>query len=143
MSKDSLFLPGLSPVEHHDIHASFDGGSLSSDGGVLLLRELEKKLDFAGTLSSCLCDRRDETRTRHAYADMIRARLFAICCGYEDCNDLDELRHDPALKIACERLPDSDCGLASQPTLSRLENALSWRILARISLMRKSLRIGM
>lgn len=47
MSKDSLFLPDLSPIERHDIHASFDGGSLSSDGGVLLLRELEKKLDFA------------------------------------------------------------------------------------------------
>ena len=83
MSKDSLFLPGLSPVEHHDIHARFDSGSLSSDGGVLLLRELENRLDFSGTLSSCLSDRRDGARTRHTYADMIRSRLFAICCGYE------------------------------------------------------------
>jgi len=142
MSKDSLFLPGLSPIERHDIHASFDGGSLSSDGGVLLLRELEKKLDFAGTLSSCLCDKRDESRTRHAYADMIRARVFTICCGYEDCNDLYDLRDDPALKIACERLPDSGYGLASQPTLSRLENTPSWRILARMGLRMMDLFCG-
>ncbi len=63
---------------------------------------------------------------------MVRARMLAIACGYEDCDDLDELRHDPALKIACERLPETSCGLSSQPTLSRLENTPSWRELARM-----------
>jgi hypothetical protein len=134
MNKDSLFLPGLSPVESLEIHARFDGGSLSSDGGVLILREIEKGLDFSNTLASCLNDERDPTRTIHDYATMIRARTFAIACGYEDCDDLDELRQDPALKIACERLPDSGRALASQPTLSRLENTPSWRQLGRMGL---------
>ena len=129
MRQDNLFLPGLSPVESQEIHARFDGGSLSSDGGVLILREIEKRLNFAGTLASCLFDKRDPN-----HATMIRARMFAICCGYEDCDDLDELRHDPALKIACERLPDSGSALASQPTLSRLENTASWRQLAGMGL---------
>ena len=134
MTEDSLLLPGLSPVESLDVHARFDGGALSSDGGVLLLRELERDLKVADTLAACLHDRRDPSRTVHDYASMIRSRIFAIGCGYEDCDDLDGLRHDPALKVACERLPDTGHALASQPTLSRLENTPSWRELARMGL---------
>src|SRR5215208_2739554 len=62
-------------------------------------------------------------RIVHSVADMIRARIFAIACGYEDGNDLDHLRQDPAFKLACGRLPDTGRDLCSQPTLSRLENA--------------------
>ena len=127
-----LFLPGLLPVENLDIHARFDGGALSSDGGVLVLREIENGLKFADALAGCLHDGRDPARTIHSQATMIRERMFAIACGYEDCDDLDELRHDPAFKMACERLPDSGHALASQPTLSRLENAPGWRELARM-----------
>lgn len=134
MTEDNLFLPGLSPIERHEIVARFDGGALSSDGGVVMLREIERKLDFAGMLASCLYDARDPARTLHDHAGMIRARMLAIACGYEDCDDLDELRHDPAFKLACERLPDSGAALASQPTLSRLENTASWRALARMGL---------
>ena len=134
MNDDTLFLPGLSPVERHDIHARFDGGALSSDGGVLLLREIERGMDFSGMLASCLHDVRDPGRTIHDHTTMIRERMFAIACGYEDCDDLDALRHDPAFRIACERLPDSGPALASQPTLSRLENTPSWRDLARMGL---------
>jgi hypothetical protein len=132
MSDDTPLLPGLSPVEGLDIHARFDGGALSSDGGVLLLREIERRLGLADVLASCLADRRDPARTQHSHASMIRARVMAIACGYEDCDDLDALRHDPALKIACERAPDAALGLASQPTLSRLENLAGWRALARM-----------
>jgi hypothetical protein len=134
MTEDSLFLPGLSPVDGLDIHARFDGGSLSSDGGVLLLREIEQGLNFADTLAACLRDERDPLRIRHTYSSMTRSRLLAIACGYEDCDDLDELRHDAAFKMACERLPDTGHALASQPTLSRLENAPSRRELARMGL---------
>ncbi len=128
MTEDSLLLPCLSPVEGLDVHARFAGGALSSDGGVVLLRELERGLNFAGTMAACLHDRRDPSRTLHDYASMIRSRILAISCGYEDCDDLDGLRHDPALKIACDRLPDTGHALASQPTLSRLENTPSWRV---------------
>ena len=62
MNDDTLFLPGLSPVERHDIHARFDGGALSSDGGVLLLREIERGVNFSGMLASCLHDARDPGR---------------------------------------------------------------------------------
>ncbi len=134
MPHDTPVLPGLSPVDSLDIHARFDGGALSSDGGVLLLREIERKLGISDVLASCLTDRRDAARTRHSHASMIRARVMAIACGYEDCDDMDALRHDPALKMACERAPDAALGLASQPTLSRLENSPSWRALARMGL---------
>jgi len=134
MSHDTPMLPGLSPVEGLDIHARFDGGALSSDGGVLLLREIERKLGVSDVLASCLADRRDQGRVVHSHASMIRARVMAIACGYEDCDDLDTLRHDPALKMACERVPDAALGLASQPTLSRLENLAGWRALARMGL---------
>ena len=134
MQEDTLFLPDLSPVESLEIHARFDGGSLSSDGGVVILREIERRLNFADMLAGCLHDERDVGRTIHDHATMIRTRMLAIACGYEDCDDLDELRHDPAFKLACERLPDSGPALASQPTLSRLENTPSWRELARMGL---------
>jgi hypothetical protein len=65
---------------------------------------------------------------------MIRARMFAIACGYEDCDDLDSLRFDPAFKLACGRLSETGADLMSQPTLSRLENLPSWRALARMGL---------
>ena len=88
------YLPGLSPVENKELCARFDGGRLSSDGGVLLLRGIEQRLGLAALLAGCLADARDPASTTHTYADMIAARLFAIACGYEDCDDLDVLRFD-------------------------------------------------
>jgi hypothetical protein len=132
---DSIpFLPGLSPVAGKELCARFDGGRLSSDGGVLLLRGIEHGLGLADVLASCMADERDPSNTRHSHADMIRARMFAIACGYEDCDDLDGLRFDPAFKLACGRLSESGDDLMSQPTLSRLENLPSWRQLARMGL---------
>ena len=101
---------------------------------MLVLREIEKRLGLAARLAGCLSDARDPASTTHSYADMIGARMFAIACGYEDCDDLDVLRFDPAFKLACGRLPESGRDLMSQPTLSRLENAPSWRELARMGL---------
>ena len=71
---------------------------------MLLLRGIKKQLDIAARFASCLTDGRDPASTIHSYADMIRARIFAIDCGYEDCDDLDVLRFDPAFKLACGRL---------------------------------------
>jgi len=134
MTENSPFLPGLSPVAGKELCARFDGGRLSSDGGVLLLREIERGLGLGGMLASCMTDERDPSSTRHSQADMIRARMFAIACGYEDCDDLDVLRFDPAFKLACGRLSESGDDLMSQPTLSRLENAPSWREPGRMGL---------
>src|SRR5512132_4318574 len=134
MTEAALFLPGLSPVGGKTITATFDGGKLSSNGGVLILREIERKLGLAAVLSRHIPDDRDRTRITHSYSDMTRARMFAIASGHEDCDDLDVLRSDPALKMACGRLPVSGTDLMSQPTLSRLENAPFWRQLARMGL---------
>jgi len=134
MTEATLFLPGLSPIGGKEITATFDGGQLSSDGGVLILREIEKRLGIAAMLSGHVPDKRDPGRIIHTHADMIRARLFAIASGYEDCDDLDCLRIDPAFKMACGRRPETGRDLMSQPTLSRLENAPSWRTLARMAL---------
>ena len=88
MNQTIAYLPGLSPVENKELCARFDGGRPSSDGGVLLLRGIEKRLGIAARLAGCLTDGRDPASTTHSYADMIRARMFAIACGYEDCDDL-------------------------------------------------------
>ena len=73
---------------------------------------------------------------------MIRARMFAIACGYEDCDDLDVVRFDPALKLACGRVAETGDDLMSQPTLSRLENAPSWRQPGRMTGKSKKARQG-
>jgi len=81
MNDDTLFLPGLSPVERHDIHARFDGGALSSDGGVLLLREIERGVNFSDMLASCLDDARDPGRTIHDHTTMSRCNLRCAACS--------------------------------------------------------------
>ena len=134
MTETSPFLPGLPPVAGKELCARFDGGRLSSDGGVLLLRGFEQGLGLADLLASCMTDERERCSTTHSHGDMIRARMFAIACGYEDCDDLDLLRFDPAFKLACGRLSETGADLMSQPTLSRLENLPSWRALARMGL---------
>ena len=99
----------------------------------MLLSLAERRLGIAERLARLIPDRRDPTRITHSVADMIRARLFAICCGYKDADDLDTLRSDPAFKLACGRLPDSGADLCSQPTLSRLENAPRLRDVIRLA----------
>ena len=127
-------LPGLSPVHSKPLTARFDGGRMSSDGGAIVLREIAERLCLAQAIAGPIADGRDPARVRHSFAEMVTARMIAIACGYEDCDDLDVLKADPAMKIACGRLPETGADLMSQPTLSRLENAPDWRTLARIGL---------
>jgi hypothetical protein len=114
------------------LEVDFDGGEVSSDAGVLFLREVERRMRLLDRVAKILHDRRHPGYTRHSLLDMLKQRVFQIACGYEDANDADTLRQDPALKMACERLPD-DAPLASQPTLSRLENAVSRTDLYRLA----------
>jgi Transposase DDE domain group 1 len=101
----------------------FDGGDQSSNGGLLLLREKERALGVCRRLADAMPDRRDADRIRHAMFEMVMARVAAIACGYEDGNDLDRLRHDPLMKLAVGRCPQSGAPLASQSTICRVENA--------------------
>ena len=127
----TLPLPGLSPIAGKEVVARFDGGRLSSDGGLLLLREIERRLAVAERLAACIEDRRDPGSTLHTLADIIRFRLLMIAAGYEDGNDATSLRIDPVFKMALERLP-SGRDLCSQSTISRLENLPDIRTLLRL-----------
>jgi len=127
-------LPGLSAVAGKPLTVTFDAGRLSSDGGVIVLREIAERLELAETITGPLADKRDPSRVRHSYVEMATARMIMIAAGYEDCDDIDALKGDPALKIACGRAPESGLDLMSQPTLSRLENLADWRALGRIGL---------
>ena len=121
-------------VGRKKVVAAFDGGRLTSDGGAVLLSLAERRLNLAERLAGGIADHRDVSRVLHPLADILRARMLAIACGYEDADDLDHLRADPAFKLACGRLPDTGRDLPSQPTVSRWENAPTLREL--IGLMR-------
>jgi hypothetical protein len=125
-------LPGLSPVCGKPIIARFDGGQLSSDAGVLALREIESRLGVADRLAACVADPRAAGRIEHGIADILRFRMLMIAAGYEDGNDAASLRHDPAFKLALGRLPEG-AALCSQPTISRLENLPGPRALIRMA----------
>ena len=122
MTEDASFLPSLSPVAGKPVHVAFDGGRLTSDAGVLVLAEIERKLGLADRLARCIEDPRAPERARHGLAEMIRFRALMIAAGYEDANDCDALRGDPAFKLAVGRLPETGAELCSQPTMCRLEN---------------------
>jgi Transposase DDE domain group 1 len=93
-----LPLPGLSPIAGKSIVARFDGGQLSSDAGVLVLREIEQRLGIAEGLAACIEDPRLQAQVVHGLAEMIRFRTLMIASGYEDGNDASTLRSDPAFK---------------------------------------------
>jgi hypothetical protein len=122
MADHAPLLPGLSAVGGKPVHLTFDGGRLTSDAGVLVLAEIERKLGVAERLARCIEDPRDPQRVTHQLAEMIRFRALLVAAGYADGNDCDALRADPAFKLAVGRLPESGQDLCSQPTMSRLEN---------------------
>jgi hypothetical protein len=132
MSDDNLLPFSFPVVQRKKITAAFDGGRITSDGGVMLLAQAERRLGIAERLAQVIPDRRDQDRVTHLLPDILRARIFAIACGYEDADDLDRLRGDPAFKLACGRLPDTGTDLCSQPTISRWENAPALRDLIRL-----------
>src|ERR1700730_2402681 len=103
----------------------FEGGTQSSDAGLLLLRQAERRLGVCRRLADAMPDRRDASRILHDMFEMVMARVSAIACGHKDAIDLDRLRHDPLMKLAVGRCPDSGAALASQSTISRLEDAPS------------------
>jgi hypothetical protein len=104
------------------VRAAFDGGRLTSDAGVLVLADIDRRLGITERLARCIEDPRSPERVRHTLADMIRFRVLLIAAGYPDANDCDALRSDPAFKMALGRAPESGADLCSQPTMCRFEN---------------------
>ncbi len=120
MAESNELLPGFPLLCGKPVHVAFDGGRLTSDGGVLLLAQIERRLGLANRLAKCIEDPRDPAAVQHGIAEMIRFRALLTAAGYPDANDCDALRADPAFKMAVGRLPESGHDLCSQPTMSRL-----------------------
>jgi hypothetical protein len=99
-------------------------GQLSSDAGLLPVRQFDQGIGLTRAFADALDDPRDPDLRDHTYLEMVRSRVYGILAGYEDQNDYDTLRHDPVFKLVADRSPHDD-ELASQPTLSRFENAIS------------------
>lgn len=110
----------------------FDGGRVTSDGGLWVVKMADRKLGLTERMGVCVGDGRQRGKVRHEVVDLLRQRIYLIAAGYEDCNDSDSLREDPAAKLAVGRLPESERDLASQPTLSRFENGITRRELRRM-----------
>lgn len=133
MIQDTQHVLSFASIFSKDIAAAFDGGTLTSDGGALVLREVERHVGVIARLVAVIRDRRHPSYVTHSLTDLLRQRVFQIACGYEDANDCDTLRGDPAFKLACGRLPETGADLASQPTMTRLENRISRTDLYRIA----------
>ena len=121
MSPDSATTPITFATSPLPLAATFDGGRLTSDGGLPWLGEADAALGLCEALAACIPEWR-RGPVRHSLLTLVRQRVFQIALGYEDQDDADTLRRDPLLKLLCGRLPQTDSDdLASQPTFSRLE----------------------
>src|SRR2546421_8928814 len=115
----------LAPVGAKAVALDFDGGRLSSDAGLVLLKDPDEQLGLTHNLAAVLSDPRDPRRVHFTHRDLLKQRVFQIAAGYEDANDANTLRHDPIFKLLLDRLPETGAPLASQPTISRFENRVS------------------
>lgn len=122
---DSLFEMPFPAVGGRTVVSRFDGGEITSDSGLLLLSQADRKLQLTQRLATQIVDKRESGKVRREIADLLRERIFAIAAGYEDANDLDHLClcRDPALLLSCGKPLGEK--LASQPTMSRFENGAS------------------
>src|SRR3954453_12288219 len=111
---------------------TFDGGRLTSDGGLPWLAEADAALDLCAAFAADLPECR-RGPVQHSLEALVRQRVFQIACGYADQDDADTLRHDPLLKLVCGRLPATGAALASQPTFSRLENQVTRQACSRLA----------
>ena len=105
-------IPQLRLCFHPDLPVvvEFDAPEISSDGGALLLRQVDERLGLSAGFSACLLEHREHQRVQHSLQEQSRQRIFQIALGYEDCNDADRLRHDPLLKTVCDRISTGSTG---------------------------------
>src|SRR4051794_21281186 len=130
MSVQSVPLFSFDFLPSRPVEIEVSSAPLSSDAGLLPVRQLDQRIRLTEQFAAALDDRRDPALIRQSLLSMVRQRIYGILADYEDQNDHDTLRSDPVFKLIADRLPD-DPELASQPTLSRFENAVSipdlWR----------------
>ena len=120
-------------VKRQQVVADFNGGRLTTDAGVLLLREVDQQIGLLDAINDCIPDPRDPRFTIHEQREMLAQRILSLALGYEDLNDQQTLRDDPALQVAAQKAPDPDDPLASPSTLCRLENRVAGKALVKLS----------
>jgi hypothetical protein len=123
----------FSRVKRRQVTADFNGGRLTTDAGVLLLREVDRRIGLIDAINDCLPDPRDPRYIVHEQREMLAQRIFSLALGYEDLNDQQTLRNDPALSIAAGKTAEEESPLASPPTLCRLENRVGRKTLVEMS----------
>ena len=129
-TRQGVLFKGLSKKA---IVARFDQEQASSDGGAVLLKGCDERLGLSAAMASCLRDDRQQAKVEHSYQEIFQQRMFGIACGYADGNDAARMADDPIFKLLTGRDPVTGSALASQPTLSRFENAVSSAELLRMS----------
>ena len=117
----SQFIFGFHPQKRREIRAQFDGGAITSDGGGLLLREVEKRVKILRQFAACFTDYRNPDRIEHPVEELVAQRVYGLALGYEDLNDHEELRNDPLLAVLVEKGELGEKALAGKSTLNRLE----------------------
>ena len=117
----SQFVFGFHPLKQREIRAQFDGGAITSDGGGVLLREVEKRVGILRQFAACFSDYRNPDLIEHKVEEMVAQRVYGLALGYEDLNDHEELRNDPLLAVLVEKADPSSQVLAGKSTLNRLE----------------------
>jgi len=115
------FVFGFHPLKRREIRAEFNGGAISSDGGGLLLREVEKRMGILRQFAACFTDYRNADLIEHTVDELVAQRVYGLALGYEDLNDHEELRNDPLLAVLVEKSDPSQETLAGKSTLNRLE----------------------
>jgi len=125
----------LNLVQKKPVELQYKGCTISNEGGLLLLKEVENQIGIIRELCCCIEDERDQRYIKHSIESLVSQRVHQIAAGYEDGNDCDVLRNDSILKMCCNQLPESGAALGSQPTMSRLENSVSRRDLYRMAQM--------
>ena len=115
------FVFGFHPLKQREIRAQFDGGAITSDGGGLLLREVEKRIGILHQFAACFSDYRNADLIEHTVQELVAQRVYGLALGYEDLNDHEELRNDPLLAVLVEKSDPSQEILAGKSTLNRLE----------------------
>jgi hypothetical protein len=138
MTKRKQDLPELKRLARQAVDVDFDGGTLTSDGGLVLLREVDRRLDLVRRVAEAIPDPRDPLYTVHTQPEILTSRIFGIAAGYEDANDHDQLRHDSAFQVAAGRTPaqnnydDENGPLASPSTHSRFENRIDANVIFKL-----------
>jgi hypothetical protein len=108
------FVLGFHPLKRREIRAQFDGGAISSDGGGLLLREVEKRIGILQQFAACFTDYRNADLIEHTVQELVAQRVYGLALGYEDLNDHEELRADPLLAMLVEKSDPSQETLAGK-----------------------------